>query len=62
MARPHMMFVQSQDLLWHSGLPGGARPEVGSRTLSIDWDSTFAPQLPSEFEAIARPGQRVKAY
>lgn len=36
--RPHSEFLQSQWLPWTSGLPGGARPGVTVRTLSIDPD------------------------
>jgi hypothetical protein len=36
MARAHCVFVQAQDLPWREGLPGGIRPGVDSRTLSLD--------------------------
>ena len=36
MARPHIEFIQSQALPWAKGLYGGARPEVESKTLSLD--------------------------
>jgi quercetin dioxygenase-like cupin family protein len=36
MARPHVCFVQAQSLPWQRGLPGGARPEIESKTLSLD--------------------------
>lgn len=42
MARPHIEFIQSQALEWAEGLPsGGARPDVGCKTLSLD-DETGA--------------------
>ncbi len=36
MARPHIMFVQSQMIPWRKGLHGNARPDVDSKLLSID--------------------------
>ncbi|MSO64942.1 MAG: DUF4437 domain-containing protein [Alphaproteobacteria bacterium] len=36
MSRPHCVFIQAQDLPWLEGLPGGIRPNVQSRTLSLD--------------------------
>lgn len=40
MARPHIMFIQAQDLPWQTGLPSGSRADVESRILSIDADGT----------------------
>jgi hypothetical protein len=42
MARPHILFVQAQDLPWRSGLYSGARTEVSSKILSIDEAGTDA--------------------
>jgi len=42
MPRPHIEFIQAQALSWADGLPaGGARADVGCKTLSID-DATGA--------------------
>lgn len=45
MARPHILFVQAQDVPWQRGLPSGDRPEVESRVLSIDEAGTDATLL-----------------
>lgn len=45
MARPHILFIQAQDLPWQQGLPSGDRPEVESRILSIDEKGTDATLL-----------------
>ena len=39
MSRPFIEFVQAQALPWRDGIPGGARPGVSSRLLSIDEQS-----------------------
>lgn len=36
MARPHIEFIHEQVLPWSEGLPGGGRPGVQVRTLSMD--------------------------
>jgi hypothetical protein len=54
MARPHIMFIQAQDIPWVPGLPSGARPEVESRTLSIDeagTDCTLLVRYPAGWSA-----------
>lgn len=42
MARPHTLFIQAPCLPWQGGLHSGARPEVESKTLSIDDAGTDA--------------------
>lgn len=42
MTRPHTLFIQAPDLPWSPGLYSGARPEVMSKTLSIDDAATDA--------------------
>ena len=44
-ARPHILFVQAQNVPWQCGLPSGDRPEVESRVLSIDEAGTDATLL-----------------
>ena len=39
MARPHTEFIQVQALPWQRGLYGGARNDVQSKVLSVDYES-----------------------
>ena len=36
MARPHIEFIPSQVIPFQTGLPGGARPGIACRILSLD--------------------------
>ncbi|MBL8644440.1 MAG: hypothetical protein JNK21_10955, partial [Rhodospirillaceae bacterium] len=42
MARPHIMFIQAQDLPWQTGLYGPGRDDVEMKLLSIDEKGTDA--------------------
>jgi hypothetical protein len=42
MARPHILFIQAQDLPWSRGLYGSGREDVESKILSIDEAGTDA--------------------
>jgi len=56
MPRPHIDFIQPQHLPWEKGLPGGARPEVESKLLSIDataGDSSLIVRHPAGWRATA---------
>ena len=45
MPRPHTLFIQSQDIPWQRGFWTGARPEVETRTLSVEEDASAATVL-----------------
>ena len=45
MARPHILFIQAQDIPWQSGFWTGDRPEVETRTLSVEDDGSAATVL-----------------
>ena len=50
MTRPHILFIQAQDLPWQSGLYGSGRDDVSSKVLSIDeagTDSTCLIRYPA---------------
>jgi len=48
MARPHILFIQAQNIPWRRGLYGGGRPDVRSKILSID------PKDPADSTCIVR--------
>ncbi len=45
MSRPHTLFIQAQNLPWSKGFWTGARPEVETRTLSVEDDGSAATVL-----------------
>jgi len=45
MTRPHILFIQAQDITWRAGFWTGARPEVETRTLSVEDDGSAATVL-----------------
>ena len=56
MARPHILFVQAQDLPWRNGLYGTGRDDVESKILSIDeagTDSTCIVKYPAGWQRLA---------
>jgi hypothetical protein len=42
MARPHILFIQAQDISWQQGLYGPGRDDVEMKILSIDEAGTDA--------------------
>jgi hypothetical protein len=48
MARPHILFIQAQNIPWRRGLYGSGRPDVRSKMLSVD------PSHPNDSTCIVR--------